>query len=386
MTQPIDVAIVGAGIVGLAHAWSAAERGYRVTVFERADRACGASIRNFGMIWPIGQPAGELHEIALKSRGRWLQLAESAGIWVRQCGSIHVAHRPDEQAVLQEFHEQSGTLGFECSWLTAEQVLSRTPAVNPQGLLGGLFSTTEMCVNPREVIGQLQHWLAEEHRVHCEFNTLITNVESGLLASSDGRRWTADRIVICSGADFEALFPNLFRDSGLRRCKLQMLKTRPQAKGCQIGPHLASGLTLRHYRNFEVSSSLAALKQRIERETPELDRFGIHVMMAQNEAGEVILGDSHEYDSQIEPFDKTEIDDLILRELHKTMRLPDWSITQRWNGIYAKHPTDAWFEAEPSTNVHICTGLGGSGMTMSFGLAEQFWRRLAPALPTSARS
>jgi glycine/D-amino acid oxidase-like deaminating enzyme len=63
----------------------------------------------------------------------------------------------------------------------------------------------------------------------------------------------------------------------------------------------------------------------------------------------------------------------MLRELRKFIRLPDWSISQRWNGIYSKHATKAWFEAEPLLNVHICTGLGGAGMTMSFGVAERFW-------------
>jgi FAD dependent oxidoreductase TIGR03364 len=372
-----NIGVIGAGIVGLAHAWSAARRGHRVTIFERGKSARGASIRNFGMIWPIGQPAGELHAVAMQSRQAWLELSQGAGIWVNPCGSIHLAHRDDEWSVLEEFAQKAPGLGYTCELLTRDEVLSRSGAANPEGLLGGLFSPSELAVNPRAAVRALPRWLATSLDVRLEFDTTITTVRPGQAQSADGREWAFDRIIICGGADFETLFPEVFRAAGLSRCKLQMLKTAVQPEDWRLGPHIASGLTLRHYPNFAVAPSLEPLRSRIANWAPDLDRYGIHVMASQNDAGEVILGDSHEYDSAIEPFDKTEIDDLILRELGRVIRLPSWHIAERWHGVYVKHPSRPVFEAEPVPGVHIRTGAGGSGMTMAFGLAERFWEDLS---------
>ncbi len=88
-----EVAIIGAGIVGLAHALAAAKKGQKVVVFERNPEAVGASIRNFGMVWPIGQPVGLLLNRALRSRKIWLEVADKAGFTADPCGSLHLAYR-----------------------------------------------------------------------------------------------------------------------------------------------------------------------------------------------------------------------------------------------------------------------------------------------------
>jgi glycine/D-amino acid oxidase-like deaminating enzyme len=152
-----------------------------------------------------------------------------------------------------------------------------------------------------------------------------------------------------------------------------MLKAVPSA--VRLGPHLASGLTLRHYGNFSTCPSLPALRQRIAAETPELDQFGIHVMVSQTDSGHFILGDSHEYDDAIEPYDKSLIDELMLRELRRVFQLPDWTLVERWHGIYAKHPELPVVALQPQPGVFVRTGTGGAGMTMAFGLAEMDWEQ-----------
>jgi glycine/D-amino acid oxidase-like deaminating enzyme len=49
---PRDVAVVGAGMVGLATAWFLQEGGARVTVYERNRVAAGASWGNAGWLAP----------------------------------------------------------------------------------------------------------------------------------------------------------------------------------------------------------------------------------------------------------------------------------------------------------------------------------------------
>jgi glycine/D-amino acid oxidase-like deaminating enzyme len=105
-------------------------------------------------------------------------------------------------------------------------------------------------------------------------------------------------------------------------------------------------------------------------------------MLSQNERGEVVIGDSHEYDSDISLFDKTEIDDYILRYLRKMVRLPDWTISTRWHGIYAKHPTRSFVYEEPQPGCLIAVAPGGAGMTLSFGIARDWWDAHMPEVIT----
>jgi FAD dependent oxidoreductase TIGR03364 len=373
--ERFDDAVVGAGIIGLAHAYHLAKRGRRVVVFERGRRAIGASARNFGMLWPIGQPLGPMYDLARRSLELWLEVLRASGIWHARPGCLHLAYRDDEAHVLQEFvRDRSGKSG-EVDFLDARGVLARSPAVRPDGLRGGMWSAAESCVDPREVVRALPRWLEREHGVQFVFGCAALGYERPQLLAG-GKEWTADHLYLCAGDDLTTLFPELLRNSGLAPCKLQMMRSEQVGSGWRLGPMLAGGLTLRHYGAFQHCPSLPALKQRIAAEMPEYDRFGIHVMASQNGHGELIIGDSHEYGEAIEPFDKPEIDDLILRYLNTFLSAPELRIVARWHGIYAKHSTEPYFLAHPAPGATIVAGLGGAGMTLSFGLAEKVVREV----------
>ena len=106
-------------------------------------------------------------------------------------------------------------------------------------------------------------------------------------------------------------------------------------------------------------------------------QWGIHVMVSQNEKGELTIGDSHEYGLTHEPFDKSFINDLIVVYLKKFARFKDWSITETWHGLYTKHKAgDPHILFSPEPGTYVLNALGGAGMTLSFGLAEEIIQTL----------
>src|ERR1700760_491228 len=95
-----DVCVVGAGIVGLAHAFEARARGLSVTVLDRSAHASGASVRNFGHVVVSAMADGAVLDCALDARERWLSLGRRAGLEVLEAGTVIVGRAPDELAVM----------------------------------------------------------------------------------------------------------------------------------------------------------------------------------------------------------------------------------------------------------------------------------------------
>ncbi len=363
--------VVGAGIVGLATARALSLKGYHVTVIERNQKAVGASIRNFGMVWPIGQPNGLLYNRAIRSKQIWKEIADSIGLWYDEVGSLHLAYHDDEWEVLQELCAIFSENGRPVKLMDPQSISHEFKGINTLQLRGGLFSSTEMIIDPREAIQKVPDYLKEYLDVNFIWNTTITEISGNQLKAGE-QHFHADLIFVCSGPDFETLFPELFAEQPITKCKLQMMRFSPKEKDWRIGTSICGGLSLIHYQSFKAAKSLFKLKSRYNSEMGSYLDNGIHVMVSQNDKGELTVGDSHEYATNFEPFDKTNLNDLILEYLKTFALTADWKMIQSWHGIYPKMTNSATeLILHPQPKVYILNGLGGNGMTLSFGLAEE---------------
>ena len=376
--QSADVAIVGGGIVGLAHALAALKKGLRVVLFEREQFAIGASVRNFGLLWPIGQEPGAGLRRALRSREIWNEVSEQSGIWLKPNGSFHLAYHEDEWDVLNEFAELYKDEPYDITLLNPNQAVlhsMKSKSIKTNMLKGVLWSTTEATVNPREAIRKIPLWLTEKYgsgsdvRFVTRFGSVVTSIEMPNVKTAS-ESWKVDKVFICSGADFETLYPQVFNDHKMTKCKLQMMKA-VTSRQFDLGPSLCAGLTLRHYQSFRKCPSLTKVDARYDELLPDYKKDGIHVLVSQNNHGELIIGDSHHYGKTVEPFDTEKINQVILDYLHTFVDFDGLHVIERWNGVYPKTSDGGNLIVDIERDVKIVNGLGGAGMTLSFGLAEE---------------
>jgi FAD dependent oxidoreductase TIGR03364 len=368
--------VIGAGILGMATARALAIKGYKVKVIERSQFSLGASIRNFGMLWPIGQPDGALYQRAIRSQEIWKEFLNASSVPYDSCGSLHLAYSKEEWDVVQELNQIFGESGRPVSLINPETIANRFVGINQINLKGGLFSADEVIIDPREGIRNLPPYLKEKFGVEFIWGTAVSRVLPGSVYSGSNR-FDADLIFICSGADFEVLYPDFFKQQEITKCKLQMMRFKSGKPDNKIGTSICGGLSLLHYKSFTASKALEILKVKLHNELPEHIKWGIHVMVSQNMQGELTVGDSHEYGLDFDPFDRQYINQLILDYLKTLINIDEWRLLESWNGIYPKMTngkTD--LHAEVESGVHILNGIGGNGMTLSFGLAEEIINKI----------
>lgn len=366
-SQPKAI-VVGAGILGLAYARSLKNRGYEVDVFERSVKASGSSIRNFGMVWPIGQPAGTLLNRAMKSREIWIDLCKSANIWLKQTGSLQLLSNELEFEMGKEFLEREVKHRPKLQLLNKAETKKLFPYAHSKNNYGAIYSGTEIIVEAREAIRQIPMYLEEQEGIKFHFNTPILGITNKGVTTANKHRFEADIIIICSGYETNILYPEVFEAAPISISQLNMLRSYPISQNV---PALCAGLSFLHYGSYENLPSSTQYKKWATDTFPKQVYHGIHLLISQNYNNQLTIGDSHDYGMHHEPFQQHDVDQLIIDYLNYVMEIPNLEISQRWTGQYLKlqNGKSEWFE-EIESGVYIANGPGGAGMTLGFGMAE----------------
>lgn len=358
-----DLIIVGAGIVGLAHALAAVKRGLKPLVIDRDAQANGASIRNFGFVTVTGQERGRVWSLARRSAAIWREIAPLAGIAIEQEGLILLARRPEAADVLRAFLRTE--MGEPCTPLDRTEVATRLPML--QGSFSAaLLSHEDLRVESRTAIPLLARWLAEAHGVIFQRGTAVRAVESGAVQLADGRTLTAPAVIVCPGDDLATLFPEDIAQAGITRSFLQML--RLAAPGWRLPSPVMSDLSMVRYLGYADLPEAAALEARLREEAAEALNHGIHLIAVQSADGSLVVGDSHAYEPTPPPFASAAVDSAIIAQFVQIFGAAP-PVVERWTGTYASGSGHS-IVREPMPGVRLVIVTSGTGASTSFALAE----------------
>lgn len=363
-----DLAVIGAGIVGLAHALAAARRGKRVVVIDRDAAANGASIRNFGFVTVTGQQAGQCWERAMRSREVWAEVADAADIAIEHRGLVVAARRAEARRVLESF--AATTMGRDCRLLEPSQASELVPTLRRDQIAGALHSPHELRVESRIAIPRLAAWLEAAHGVTFLRSTSVRSVEPPAIETSSGTVH-AEAAIVCAGHDFLTLFPQRIAAYGLTTCKLHMMRVAPAAPATQLGAAVMSDLGMVRYLGYAELPEAEALKRRLADEQSEHLRHGVHLIAVQSADGSLVVGDSHHYGETLDPFAPTMVDDLILDELDAVLDLPGRTVVERWTGTYASASDRLMLIDRPSDSVRLVIVTSGTGASTAFAIGEE---------------
>jgi glycine oxidase len=238
-----DALVIGGGVIGLAIAWRAAQRGLRVTVADPAP-AAGATRAAAGMLTPVAEAAyaeRELFHLGRASLDRYPAFAaELTGLTglptgFAPTGTLQVAYDGGDLAMLTEQHRLQESFGHAASPLTARECRAAEPLLGP-AVRGGLLAAGDGSVDPRLLAAALLA-AAEQAgvRVVRQSATGIQVTGAGRAAAAagavlaDGSTVAARRVVLAAGwqsARLAGLPPGTAPP--VRPVKGQILRLRPR--------------------------------------------------------------------------------------------------------------------------------------------------------------
>ncbi|ETN94266.1 TIGR03364 family FAD-dependent oxidoreductase [Zhouia amylolytica] len=377
MSKQYDLVVIGGGILGTFHAYHALKKGLSVAILEKDLQPMGATVRNFGQVVPSGMDS-KWQTYGRRSLDIYKSIQSKFDISARQNGTVYLASNEEEVQLIEELYQINQNNKYASQILTKEECLKKYKGLRSDYVKAGLFFPEEITVESRVMISRLQQYMVSELGLTLHYQMNVVNCETlngkvEITTAQDGIIY-ASKVIVCNGNEFKTLYPEIFNQSDLEVCKLQMMQTKPQ-KNHVIPGSILTGWTIRRYESFRECASYKEIKAKEAIDSYQ-KQWGVHILFKQATDGSVIIGDSHEYadakNADTLGFDlNMELDDFMVNEAKKIIDLPNYEIAQRWYGKYSQCKNTDIFIHDVDDHIHIVTGIGGKGMTGSAGFSEQ---------------
>jgi glycine oxidase len=211
-SSSFDVAVVGAGVIGLAIGWRAARRGLNVVVLERGDApARQTSAVAAGMLAPISETLATelpLMRLGLASANAYpdfvAELHDATGMDTGYlgCGTLLAARDGDEAEALARELALRESLGLAAHRLRASEARRLEPALAPTLRLA-LDVPDDHAIDPRKLAAALARALTVAGgELRCSAPVAELTTADGRVTGvgiADGERVVADQVVVAAG-------------------------------------------------------------------------------------------------------------------------------------------------------------------------------------------
>jgi glycine oxidase len=245
-SQSADVIVVGGGVIGLAVAWRARQRGMAVTVLERDLAGHGTSRVAAGMLAPVaevefGDAGRRLLDLGLRSAELWptfaaqLEAAVGGSVGLLRTGTLLVARDEDDARELERQLDFRRSIGLAVSRLLPSEVRALEPALAPTVRLA-LHAPDDHSVDPRLVLTALLQACVgsgvdvREHTPVAGVTVDAAGERVSGVTLADGQCLGADQVVLAAGPWTETIggLPDHARVP-VRPVKGQILRLRDPA-------------------------------------------------------------------------------------------------------------------------------------------------------------
>jgi glycine oxidase len=208
---PVDVLIIGGGIMGTSAAWELARHGVRCLVLERSVPGAEASSAAAGILGAQAEAhaAGPMTELCLASRARYAKFAATLGketridIGYRECGVLRVGFQPASVAKLTRAVAWQSKHQLSVERLKARDLAALEPALSAK-LAGGVRFASDSRVEPKALLRAL-HIAALARGVRFQSGAFVRRIalrdgRAVGVVLDDGSELHAENVVVAAGS------------------------------------------------------------------------------------------------------------------------------------------------------------------------------------------